>query len=186
MTKPFIIIPNFISPERADALGKEYMQFCEDVKETPDPQAELSYSTYGYITFFELLMEKLPEVVEIVGEPLFPTYCYSRVYKNGSILKAHTDREKCEVSLTVHLCGDEDWNFWVKDDQGKRYDISLNPGDALLYYGMQSMHGRTTKYLGQYYTQVFLHYVKTRGDHSDPYKVHLLRTGQINKDDLKL
>jgi len=167
MTKPFIIIPNFISPERADALGKEYMQYCEDVKEKPDPQVELSCSTHGYITFLELLMEKLPEVVKIVGEPLFPTFAYSRVYKNGAILEAHTDREKCEVTLTIHLRGDEDWNMWVEDDQGERHDVSLNPGDAMLYYGFKSRHGRTTKYLGQYYTQVFLHYVRIRGEYSD-------------------
>ena len=186
MIEPFIIIPNFISPDRADALGKEYMQYCEDVKETPDFQAKLSCSTHGYITFLELLFEKIPEIEKIVGDSLFPTYCYSRVYKNGSILEAHTDKKKCEVSISVHLCADEDWNFWIKDDQGTKHDVSLKPGDAVLYYGMVNEHGRTTEYTGQYYTQVFLHYVKTRGDYSDPYKVYLARTGQINKDDLRL
>ena len=168
MTKPFIIIPKFISPERADALGKEYMQFCEDVKETPDPQAELSYSTYGYITFFELLMEKLPEVVEIVGEPLFPTYCYSRIYKTGCDLKKHMDRGACEVSVTLHLEGDTDWPISIEASDGTPHSVILKPGDAMIYLGCVAPHWRT-KYRGNEYVQFFMHYVRSRGACADVY-----------------
>ena len=119
MIEPFIVIRNFISPDRAMSLGKEYMKYCSDVNEEGDEFVPLSHSTYGYITFFELLFEKLPEVQELMGETLFPTYAYSRVYKKNAILEGHKDRSECEVSLTVHLSSDCEWEIWVKDGDVK-------------------------------------------------------------------
>tara|TARA_B100001778_G_C18318228_1_gene507467 strand:- start:127 stop:666 length:540 start_codon:yes stop_codon:yes gene_type:complete len=172
MIEPFIVIRNFISPDRAMSLGKEYMKYCSDVNEEGDEFVPLSHSTYGYITFFELLFEKLPEVQELMGETLFPTYTYSRVYKKNAILEGHKDRPECEVSLTVHLSSDREWDIWIKDGDLKN-NVNLQSGDALLYYGVDYEHGRTTKYEGEYYTQLFLHYIKSRGRFSDPYNAYL-------------
>ena len=182
MTKPYTIIRNFISSERADSLGREYMDYCQLVDETGDILH--TCSTHNYISFAELLYEKLPEVKELAGKSLFPTYAFSRVYKKGSILKSHTDRDECELSLTVHLCSDSDWNIWIEDDgkyfgsPGERHDIHLEPGDAMLYNGKKYRHGRTPEFDGTYYTQVFLHYVETRGIHSPVWKDYLTK---INK-----
>lgn len=181
MTKSYIIIRNFISPEKADSLGEEYIKYCYDVEESIDSYVPFSYGTYGYISFYELLCDKLPEIQEITGEILFPTYTYSRVYKKNAILPMHKDRQDCEVSLTVHLASDHDWNFVLQDGDVER-NINLKPGDALLYNGVDFNHGRPTEYEGEYYAQVFLHYIKAFGKHSAPYNAYLEKYKQVNKE----
>jgi Rps23 Pro-64 3,4-dihydroxylase Tpa1-like proline 4-hydroxylase len=164
----YIILPNFISQERAENLGKEYKDYCYDNNIDNDPQAPNSHSSYNYISFLELLCEKTPEVSKILEESVLPTYCYSRVYKKGSVLDKHTDRDACEISLTLNLNGDFPWPIWIKTPEGKEKFVSLNPGDAMLYLGRIAEHWRD-EYCGEYYTQVFLHYVKSRGECSYAY-----------------
>ena len=168
-----VVIANFISSEKAVALGQDYMKFCDKVNEPGDAAVPLSQSTWGYFTSLELLYLKLPEVSKLIGEPLFPSFTYSRVYKNGSLLPPHKDRDECEISLSVHLCSDKPWTIWVVDESGVKYDVNLNPGDALLYNGIEHEHGRTTLYDGQYYTQTFLHYIRSRGKYSKEYEEHM-------------
>ena len=40
---------------------------------------------------------------ELTGIELWATYAFYRVYKQGDILKHHTDRPACEVSATICL-----------------------------------------------------------------------------------
>ena len=130
---------------------------------TGDPQAPNSCSNYNYISFLELLCEKTPEISSIIGETVLPTYTYSRVYKKGSELTKHIDRDACEISLTLHLDGDSTWPIWIETPSGEQRCVELNPGDAMVYLGRTAPHWREV-YGGEYYTQVFLHYVRSRGD----------------------
>jgi len=164
----YIVIPNFISQEKAEELGEEYKNYCITNGIANDEQALNSHSSHNYISFLELLCEKTPEISNILEETVLPTYCYSRVYKQGSILKRHTDRDACEISLTLHLNGDRPWPIWIQTPDGKEKFVSLNPGDAMMYLGKIAEHWRE-EYSGEYYTQVFLHYVRSRGDCSYTY-----------------
>jgi len=92
-----------------------------------------------------------------------PTYSYARIYKNGSVLTRHTDRDACEISLTLHLHGDQSWPIWIETPSGEEVKVDLKPGEAMLYLGKKAPHWRD-EYGGEYYTQVFLHYVRSRGD----------------------
>jgi predicted 2-oxoglutarate/Fe(II)-dependent dioxygenase YbiX len=159
----YLIIPNFISSYRASVLAKEFQIYCEENNLIGDEQIPSSHSKYNYISFLELLCEKTPEVSEILEETVLPTYTYSRVYKNSSILKKHTDRDSCEISLTLHLGGDKPWLIWIKTPKGENRSVELNPGDAMMYLGKSAEHWRE-KYDGEEYTQVFLHYVRSRGE----------------------
>ena len=68
---------------------------------------------YNPIGAAELLCEQTGKVGELVGEPVFPTYSFGRVYRRGDTLPKHTDRAACEISMTVHLYGDEEMVFWM-------------------------------------------------------------------------
>jgi predicted 2-oxoglutarate/Fe(II)-dependent dioxygenase YbiX len=164
----YLIIPNFISSYRANKLCEEYKQYSEKNNLNGDVQAPNSHSSYNYISFLELLCEKTPEISEILEETVLPTYAYSRVYKNQSILKKHKDRGSCEISLTVHLGGDVNWEIFIKNPKGEDCCVNLNPGDAMLYLGTEFEHWRE-QYSGQWYAQVFLHYVKSRGEYFSYY-----------------
>lgn len=164
----YIVIPNFISKERSKHLSFEFLSYCKENNLTGDSQAKNSYSKYDYSSFLELLCEKTPEISRIVEETVLPTYSYSRIYKNGSELTKHTDRDACEISITLHLDGDSTWPIWIETPSGESRCVDLNCGDAMLYLGKIAPHWRES-YDGEYYTQVFLHYVRSRGDCSYAY-----------------
>jgi hypothetical protein len=164
----YLIIPNFISSYRASCLKNEFIEYTKEHNITGDSQVKLSKSSYNYISFLELLCEKTPEVSEILKDTVLPTYAYSRVYVNGSVLEKHVDADPCEISLTVHLGGDKSWPIWITTPQGEDRSIDLKPGDAMVYLGRIAEHWRN-EYLGEEYAQVFLHYVRSRGDCSYSY-----------------
>jgi hypothetical protein len=164
----YLLVRNFIPSERAKNLEEKFKTFCKEKELPGDIQVSNSQSKRNYLPFLELLYEKTHEVSEIIGESVLPTYCYSRVYKKGSDLKKHTDRDSCEISLTVNLGGDKEWLFFVETPGGDKKSISLNPGDAIVYFGCIAPHWRD-EYSGEEYTQVFLHYVLSRGNKVDAF-----------------
>ena len=159
----YIIIPNFISSYKANKLKDEFVEYANKNNLKGDSQIPTSHSKHNYISFLELLCEKTPEVSEILEEIVLPTYTYARVYKNGSILEKHSDRDACEISLTLHLGGDKPWLIWIKTPEGENRSVELNPGDAMMYLGTVAEHWRD-QYEGEEYVQVFLHYVRSRGE----------------------
>jgi predicted 2-oxoglutarate/Fe(II)-dependent dioxygenase YbiX len=164
----YIIIPNFINPHKAHSLEEEYRKYCSDNNIEGDPQAPESHSSYNYISFLELLCEKTQEVSSILEETVLPTYVYSRVYHRDSVLERHRDRDACEISLTLHLGSDKPWEIYIESPKGEERCVNLRPGDAMLYLGKVADHWRN-EFSGEYYTQVFLHYVRSRGDCSYTY-----------------
>ena len=77
------------------------------------------------------------------------------------MLEKHKDRPSCEVSLTLHLNGDDRGPIWIKNKEGKNVCVELNPGDALLYLGCIATHWRDEFY-GTWYAQMFMHYVRSK------------------------
>lgn len=158
----YLIIPNFIHKKHAETIKNEFELTNRVLKFHGDPQAPNSSSVYNYLPALELLTNKASHVSEIVGETVFPTYTYARIYRNGSVLTKHTDRPSCEVSVTLHLGGDIPWAIWIETPKGEKRCVSLNPGDAMIYLGCIAPHWRN-KFEGDKYTQFFLHYVRSRG-----------------------
>lgn len=159
----YLIIEQFIPKERAIQLSKEFRD-CDDFYEFPgDRQALNSASIYNYLPSLEILCEKTPEISHYIGETVLPTYTYSRIYKNNSELLKHTDRPACEISVTLHLDGDESWPIWIETPEGNTRCVRLNPGDAMIYLGCVAPHWRDV-YRGEWYAQIFLHYVRSRGE----------------------
>jgi len=159
----FLIVPNFISKEQAQLLQKEFKEFEQTGKYEIDKQAPNSPAVYNFKPFLELLCQKTLAVGELIEEPVLPTYTYARIYKNGEILARHRDRPACEISLTLHLDGDAEWSIGIQKPNGNEVELNLNPGDAMLYLGCVADHWRDKPFSGQNYSQVFLHYVRSRG-----------------------
>lgn len=164
----YLLIKDFITSDRAEVLLKEFSQYCDDNDLTGDDQVTCSQVCYNYLSFLELLVERTGLVSEKIGETVLPTYSYARMYYRDAVLNSHTDRPACEVSVTLHLGGDQPWDFWIEDNEGKFNNILLQPGQALIYNGMIARHYRTG-YTGDNYGQVFLHYVRSRGKYSKHY-----------------
>ncbi|HJZ78923.1 MAG TPA: hypothetical protein VKD91_01215, partial [Pyrinomonadaceae bacterium] len=85
----------------------------------------------------------------------------------GADLERHQDRPSCEVSATVPLSYDSHyiWPIFV-ESRNQVKAIQLEPGDALIYKGIEVPHWRET-FEGERQVQVFLHYVKKDGEYSE-------------------
>ena len=115
----------------------------------------------------ELLERLLPSIERIAQRPLFPTYSYFRVYKTGDVLERHTDREACEVSVSINLdCqAPAPWPISVEGPLGVS-SFALEPGDGVIYRGIECPHWRDA-FQGEMMAQVFLHYVEQHGSRAE-------------------
>jgi len=129
-----------------------------------DPQAFGSFSHYGDPLMDTLLCQSLNSMQEITGLKLTPTYSYFRLYTMGDNLKHHRDRPSCEISTTLclgvnhtNLDYDYSWDIYMQKEGGEKVNLSLNPGDMIVYRGCDLWHGRP-EFKGLNQAQVFLHY----------------------------
>jgi len=132
-----------------------------------DAQVRDAPVAYGDPLTDTLLESVRPRVERAIGLRLWPTYSYFRVYKRGSLLKAHLDRPACEISMTVNLGMDADaqWPIRIAGPTGIA-SVSLDPGDGLIYRGCDCWHWREP-FTGDRLAQVFLHYVDREGPNAE-------------------
>ncbi|HEX5874339.1 MAG TPA: hypothetical protein VFY60_06790 [Pyrinomonadaceae bacterium] len=118
---------------------------------------------YGDTLMESLLLHLQPTMEQITGLSLLPTYSFLRIYETGAVLTRHKDRRACEISASVTLAYDapEPWPLWLEVHQQPR-SITLNAGDMLVYKGRELPHWRE-RFNGNYWIQVFFHYVDANG-----------------------
>jgi hypothetical protein len=124
-----------------------------------DGQVDNTFSSYGDIAMETLLIFIKPKIEKVMNKKLIETYAYTRLYKNGDILKRHIDRESCRFSTTLNLGGDA-WPIFLDPTKGKNkkgIKVILKPGDMLVYKGCELEHWRE-RFTGNICAQVFLHY----------------------------
>jgi len=158
----YVLIKGFIDSGRAKYLSSDFRKYCIQHCIPGDVQVKNSSCYYDYPKFKSLLLEKKSHVEKIVGRDLSPSYSYARVYRYKNILSKHVDRFACEISATLHLDGDQPWDFYIETPEKKEVSITLNRGDAIIYLGRIAPHWRH-EYYGEFYTQVFLHYLIVGG-----------------------
>jgi hypothetical protein len=163
----YIRIPEFISRQQASDLSATFKQHAL-ANCGGDSQAPNSHAEYDFLLFVRLLVEKVFEVGTLLGEAVLPTYAYARVYNNGSVLERHRDRPACEISITLNLSKSHDWPIYFQRPDGSETSVELEPGDAVLYMGCIADHWRE-QFVGDEYTQVFMHYVRSYGENAWAY-----------------
>lgn len=70
------------------------------------------------------------------GQDVTPVSMYGiRVYTNGSLLIPHVDRLPLVASAMVNVAQDveEDWPIEMYDHAGQAHNVTLHPGDMLLF-----------------------------------------------------
>jgi hypothetical protein len=114
-----------------------------------------------------LLQDLVPEVERISALKVFPTYSFLRLYRRGNVLQRHCDRAACEISVSLCLgyLADETWPIWIEGTSGIA-KVHLEPGDALVYRGMECAHWREAL-AGDHVAQLFLHYVDQNGPYAE-------------------
>ena len=152
-------VTNFISPELAEKHAVR-MDEHKDTAVRDDQQAPGSWSWYGL--HWDLLESCCEKMSEVTGIDLLPTYDYSRIYNKGDILKPHTDRPSCDVSITVNLRNTGGpWEFCFTGGS-----VVMKAGDGVAYRGCVLEHWREAN-PADFTHQVFMHYVDAHGPHAD-------------------
>lgn len=164
---------------------KKYLSKDIYVENKEENQVPGSYSLYNnpHHKDSNFKIKKLLEI--ITGEKLYSTYYYERFYFEGQRLIRHTDRDSCEVSVSVQIQtnGFDPWPFCIKSRNGEEHSIVMQNGWGILYLGCEREHWRDplpSRYskLGKiinklifkkddtYHHQIFFHYVKANGERS--------------------
>ena len=159
--------------------------------EEVETQVDGCLSRYNYPPYKEVYYRIKKRVESIIGEDLYPTYYFDRFYFPGQELTKHTDRDSCEISVTINIRSNlkDPWPIWIKGcdtynedkseviEEGKVVSGDLNPGDGIIYKGCERPHWRepmpgvkrnkVSKMFGReelFYHQVFFHYVLANGN----------------------
>lgn len=192
-TDGYRLLPQLVSPQVRMAilarmkidLSRQGISFAQLQREGPLLKAKaLELYGYHYPMFTSFLWGMTPAIEGHVGEPLLPTYCYFRIYKEGDICRVHGDRPSCEHSLSLTLAY-SDGRVWPLE-VGKRpienpYEradetfvkedlpvaVPMEAGDAVLYQGVHRHHGRTTPNPNRWSAHLFLHWVARNGPFAD-------------------
>ena len=150
----YVVLRNFIPPETAKELARRYKNLQEEVGlVTMMIGVSNAPSWSNSDDQLALLCNLCPRISELCDESVLPTYVFGRIYENGSELVRHVDRAACEISLTLHLEGDEECKFCIETPYYESHCLVLDPGDAMMYLGCIADHWRDQPYTGESYTQ---------------------------------
>ena len=164
----YVVIKQFIPPLMCQYVAKNVRVLeAKSRLSFGDTQVENALSGGSPAVSETLLDLMTPVLSDTLGYELYPTYSYLRVYVRGAVLQKHTDRFSCEVSATIPIEFESqcNWPLCIEID-GNAKSIELEPGDALIYKGIQIPHWREP-FEGERQVQVFLHYVKKDGQYSE-------------------
>ncbi|AGH56233.1 hypothetical protein CPRG_00149 [Synechococcus phage Syn30] len=164
----YIIVPGFIPAGEALDIAQRFREEDAIWNYPGDDQAPNSASKYNQKDALELLCNQTLQVSNVLGTYVLPSYCYSRIYREDSVLARHMDRPSCEISVTLHLDGDVPWTIYIENSKGEPQSVMLGPGDAMIYLGCIAPHWRD-RFFGKEYIQSFLHYVRSDGCMFDNY-----------------
>lgn len=112
------------------------------------------------------ILDGMQPVVEAwCGEPLVATSIYGvRVYHRGATLAPHVDHLETHVASAVLLVAQEcdaPWPLVLHGPDNQRHEVTLTPGEALLYEGARLTHERDRGLMGDTYAALFIHYRPT-------------------------
>jgi hypothetical protein len=159
------------------SAGKSFDTFTRTQALSRHPTVEISGHFYRPLTTF--LWGLTPAIGQLTGADVLPSYDYFRIYRKGDICRVHSDRPSCEHSLSLTLAYSDDvpWPLEmgsVKVDSERpcvedfgdepHRAVEMQPGDAVLYRGIDLRHGRTQPNPNRWSAHLFLFWVERGGD----------------------
>jgi hypothetical protein len=175
---PAEVAAAFLRQIKADLpeLTRRFLSHAPIIRKT-----SIDVYAQDYPPMLQFLWGLTPAMRRLTGRDLLPTYNYFRLYRKDDVCRVHSDREACEhsLSLTLGYSDGRPWPFQIGRnpieaaggiDDGFGEDpyttISMAPGDAVLYRGVQHRHGRTEPNPNRWSAHMFLHWVDRDGPHA--------------------
>lgn len=103
-------------------------------------------------------------ISEWTGQELTECSLYGiRVYYEGSVLAPHVDRLPLVSSAIINVAQDldEPWPLEVISHDGKAENVTMEPGDMVLYESHSVIHGRPFPLKGRFFANLFVHFEPT-------------------------
>ncbi|HTI31002.1 MAG TPA: hypothetical protein VL405_02640 [Sphingomonas sp.] len=159
------------------AAGRTFQSFAQSQALSRHETIEISGHFYRPLTTF--LWGLTPVISQITGADLLPSYDYFRIYQGGDVCRVHSDRPSCEhsVSLTLHYSDGKPWPLEVGSRRvteeapctegwgDEPYTpVAMQPGDAVLYRGIDLRHARTMPNPNAWSAHLFLFWVERGGE----------------------
>lgn len=131
--------------------------------ESPPTMVYVNKEEYGgSMEFSAKITSKIqPILEEWTGQRLKPVSTYGiRLYHNGSILTPHVDRMPLITSVILQIDQDVDepWPLEVYGHDGKGTNVTMVPGDMVLYESHSVIHGRPFPMKGNFFANCFIHF----------------------------
>ena len=159
-----------------NASGKSFDDFAKTHPLSKSHTVDISGHFYRPLTTF--LWGLTPIVSQLTGADLLPSYDYFRIYHQDDVCRVHSDRPSCEhsLSLTLVYSDGQPWPLEVGsvrvtgeepavDGFGDEpyASVAMQPGDAVLYRGIDLRHGRVTPNPNKWSAHLFLFWVERGG-----------------------
>jgi prolyl 4-hydroxylase len=112
----------------------------------------------------EIWASALALLEEWTEQELQPCSMYGiRVYGEGAVMLPHVDRLPLVASAMIPVAHDtdEDWITEMYDHDGKAHNVTMEPGDMLLFESHSVIHGHPFPLKGRYYALLFIHFEPT-------------------------
>ena len=103
-------------------------------------------------------------ISEWTGQELTECSLYGiRIYYEGSVLASHVDRLPLVSSAIINVAQDVDepWPLEVIGHDGKAHNVTMEPGDMVLYESHSVIHGRPFALKGRFFANIFVHFEPT-------------------------
>jgi hypothetical protein len=138
------------------AVSACYVNHCTH---RPPLMTHLPWKVKDYV--FDTMRPIIKEWIG-VSEPLEDISCYGiRTYTAGSMLRNHVDRtttHAASVILAIAADTEELWPLEIVDHRGQAMNVTLVPGEMLLYESATLLHGRPAQFQGRATSNIFLHF----------------------------
>lgn len=192
LDKGHVHLRQLIAPQVAAALLQQIKRDMGDapiplsgVDQYPSLLVRPAFEIYSHIypPLQAFLLGLTPQMCELTGLHLLPTYCYFRLYREGDRCRVHSDRQSCEhsLSLTLDYSDGEPWSLEMgaerlaapsaqvgEDFGGAAFSgVEMEVGDAVLYQGVHFRHGRISPNPNEWSAHLFLHWVERDGPYGE-------------------
>ena len=100
-------------------------------------------------------------IQEWTGQELTQCSLYGiRIYYEGSVLASHVDRLPLVSSAIINVAQDVDepWPLEVIGHDGRARNVTMEPGEMVLYESHSVIHGRPFPLKGRFYANIFIHF----------------------------
>ena len=84
-----------------------------------------------------------------------------RRYLDSTVIEPHRERDerhRASVLMNISQKAKRPWPLLIEDHAYRRHEITLAPGEVLLYEGAKLLHGRPGRYRGEHFADLVVHY----------------------------